>query len=50
VTSEPEVAAPVDEDDGVELVLQHLKEVRAFDFTGYKRASLTRRAQTGCRR
>ena len=43
MTGEPEVAAPVEEDDGIELVLEHLKEVRAFDFTGYKRASLTRR-------
>jgi two-component system CheB/CheR fusion protein len=28
---------------GIELVLDHLKETRAFDFTGYKRATLTRR-------
>ena len=27
----------------VELVLQHLKQARAFDFTGYKRATLARR-------
>jgi two-component system CheB/CheR fusion protein len=30
---------------GIELVLQHLKEVRAFDFTGYKRATLARRIE-----
>ena len=30
---------------GIELVLEHLKRVRAFDFTGYKRATLTRRIE-----
>src|SRR5262245_45239972 len=29
--------------DGLDGLLQHLREVRAFDFTGYKRATLTRR-------
>src|SRR5262245_50034878 len=31
--------------DGLELVLQHLKETRAFDFTGYKRGTLARRVE-----
>ena len=30
-------------DEGLEALLDHLKEVRGFDFTGYKRASLSRR-------
>jgi two-component system CheB/CheR fusion protein len=30
---------------GIELVLDHLKETRAFDFTGYKRGTLTRRIE-----
>jgi two-component system CheB/CheR fusion protein len=30
---------------GIELVLEHLKDVRAFDFTGYKRATLSRRIE-----
>jgi CheR methyltransferase, SAM binding domain/CheR methyltransferase, all-alpha domain len=30
------------EDPGVELVLNHLKDTRAFEFTGYKRATLSR--------
>jgi two-component system, chemotaxis family, CheB/CheR fusion protein len=34
-----------DHQPGVELVLEHLKEVRAFDFTGYKRATLGRRIE-----
>jgi two-component system, chemotaxis family, CheB/CheR fusion protein len=34
-----------DVDPGVELVLAHLKQVRAFDFTGYKRATLSRRIE-----
>jgi two-component system, chemotaxis family, CheB/CheR fusion protein len=29
----------------VEVVLDHLKDTRAFDFTGYKRATLTRRIE-----
>src|SRR3954452_11763289 len=34
----------VDEDDGpFEALLLHMKELRGFDFTGYKRASLVRR-------
>jgi two-component system CheB/CheR fusion protein len=32
-------------DPGLELVLAHLKETRAFDFTGYKRATLGRRIE-----
>ncbi len=32
-------------DPGVELVLEHLKAARSFDFTGYKRASLSRRIE-----
>ena len=31
------------EETSVELVLDHLKRIRAFDFTGYKRATLDRR-------
>jgi two-component system CheB/CheR fusion protein len=34
---------PAATDPGLEALLHHLKEVRAFDFTGYKRATLTRR-------
>ncbi|WP_206221280.1 hypothetical protein, partial [Pseudomonas viridiflava] len=34
-----------DHDPEFEALLQHLKETRGFDFTGYKRASLTRRVQ-----
>jgi two-component system, chemotaxis family, CheB/CheR fusion protein len=34
---------PIDDDPHVEGLLQYLKEVRGFDFTGYKRASLVRR-------
>ena len=30
---------------GIELVLEHLKQTRAFDFTGYKRGTLTRRIE-----
>src|SRR4051794_34971143 len=30
---------------GIELVLDHLKRVRAFDFTSYKRATLSRRIE-----
>ena len=33
------------ETSGVELVLNHLKESRAFDFTGYKRGTLARRIE-----
>lgn len=32
-----------DEDAGIETLLTYLKESRGFDFTGYKRASLSRR-------
>ncbi|MFS0885406.1 CheR family methyltransferase [Aeromicrobium sp. 179-A 4D2 NHS] len=32
-------------DDAFEAVLDHIKEQRGFDFTGYKRASLERRVQ-----
>ena len=32
-------------DDDFEALLRHIKEQRAFDFTGYKRASLARRVQ-----
>ena len=32
-------------DDDFEALLRHIKEQRAFDFTGYKRASLVRRVQ-----
>ena len=32
-------------DEGFEALLRHIKEQRAFDFTGYKRASLARRVQ-----
>src|SRR3954471_19839690 len=31
------------EDSDLEVVLEHLRDTRAFDFTGYKRATLTRR-------
>jgi two-component system CheB/CheR fusion protein len=31
--------------DGLELVLNHLKSTHAFDFTGYKRATLARRVE-----
>jgi two-component system CheB/CheR fusion protein len=34
---------PAAADPELEALLQHLKDVRAFDFTGYKRATLTRR-------
>src|SRR4051794_12404884 len=37
--------AAVEPDDGMEELLQYVKESRGFDFTGYKRASLTRRIQ-----
>lgn len=40
-----EVSAPADPDLAFERLLDYLKEVRAFDFTGYKRASLMRRVQ-----
>jgi two-component system CheB/CheR fusion protein len=33
------------DDAGLEPLLQHIKEQRGFDFTGYKRASLARRVQ-----
>jgi two-component system CheB/CheR fusion protein len=42
--------APVDADPGFERLLLYLKESRAFDFTGYKRASLMRRVQHEMRR
>src|SRR4051812_41580021 len=35
----------IDDERGVELVLDHLRDTRAFDFTGYKRATLSRRIQ-----
>src|SRR5262245_52383513 len=31
--------------EGIELVLDHLRRIRAFDFTGYKRATLSRRIE-----
>jgi two-component system, chemotaxis family, CheB/CheR fusion protein len=40
----PEKAIPEDEQD-LEVLLDHLKRNRGFDFTGYKRASLARRIQ-----
>ncbi len=42
MTEEKPQAAPAT-DPGLEALLTHLKEERGFDFTGYKRASLTRR-------
>jgi two-component system CheB/CheR fusion protein len=33
----------LDENGGIERVLQYLREARLFDFTGYKRGTLTRR-------
>jgi len=39
VTSTPEEEAG----NGLELILDYLKSVRAFDFTGYKRGTLSRR-------
>src|SRR5262249_43353408 len=35
--------ATVPEGDGLEAFLEHLKEARGFDFSGYKRATLGRR-------
>jgi two-component system CheB/CheR fusion protein len=32
-------------DQGLELLLDHLKRIRAFDFSGYKRATLARRIE-----
>src|SRR3954471_4259488 len=32
-------------DPGVELVLEHLKQTRAFDFTAYKRPTVARRIE-----
>jgi two-component system CheB/CheR fusion protein len=37
------VSAEPQDDNGLDVLLQHLREVRAFDFTGYKRATLSRR-------
>jgi two-component system CheB/CheR fusion protein len=37
-----ELIAP-DHDEGFEAILDHLKDTRGFDFTGYKRSSLVRR-------
>jgi two-component system CheB/CheR fusion protein len=34
---------PTDTDEGLEPLLEHLKEARGFDFSGYKRATLERR-------
>jgi two-component system, chemotaxis family, CheB/CheR fusion protein len=42
---EPPDAEVEDEDAGLEQVLEHLREARGFDFTGYKRASLQRRVR-----
>jgi len=39
------VADGVVDGAGLELVLNHLKDSRAFDFTGYKRATLARRVE-----
>src|SRR4051794_14885123 len=41
----PMASEEPDEQDaaGLELVLDHLRDTRAFDFTGYKRATLDRR-------
>ena len=36
---------PAANDPGFESLLNHIKEQRGFDFTGYKRASLQRRVQ-----
>ncbi|MBB2936115.1 two-component system CheB/CheR fusion protein [Amycolatopsis bartoniae] len=33
----------IERDEGFEAILEHLKETRGFDFTGYKRSSLMRR-------
>ena len=33
----------VSEDGDLEILLAHLRDSRGFDFTGYKRATLTRR-------
>jgi two-component system CheB/CheR fusion protein len=40
---EVDVRSGVAQAPGVELVLDHLRLIRAFDFTGYKRATLDRR-------
>src|SRR5688572_9953133 len=37
------MAAPSTDDAGLETLLDHLKRSRGFDFTGYKRSTLTRR-------
>ena len=37
--------APADRGPGLEAVLQHIRDERGFDFTGYKRASLARRVR-----
>src|SRR4051794_4691138 len=39
----PMSEAPEDPRGDVELLLEHLKNTRGFDFTGYKRTTLTRR-------
>ncbi len=38
-----DVRGTADVDDPFEAILAHVKETRGFDFTGYKRSSLTRR-------
>jgi two-component system, chemotaxis family, CheB/CheR fusion protein len=40
----PDRVASTD-DPGLEALLEHLKQARAFDFTGYKRATLSRRIE-----
>ncbi|HMJ78653.1 MAG TPA: CheR family methyltransferase [Iamia sp.] len=37
------MSAALEADEGLEVLLEHVRDVRGFDFTGYKRASLGRR-------
>lgn len=41
----PQDTLGTSEQDGLEILLAHLRDTRGFDFTGYKRTSLSRRVQ-----
>jgi two-component system CheB/CheR fusion protein len=42
---EPADSTPEPGEDGLETLLRHLRDTRGFDFTGYKRSSISRRVR-----